>query len=58
MQFSTPLRRFLLACSLALFLPGCKYVERIDANGNPINKPANKPVVATHVTPAASPARR
>ncbi len=58
MQFSTPLRHFLLACSLAFLLPGCGWVERIDANGNPINKPAHKPVVGTHVAPRATPAPR
>jgi hypothetical protein len=46
-----PLRSLLLACSLVSLLPACVKIERIDTNGNPVNKP--KPVVGTHVGPSA-----
>jgi hypothetical protein len=54
MQRPAPLRRLgslLLACCLVSLLPACVKIERIDTNGNPVNK--LKPVVGTHVGPSA-----
>jgi hypothetical protein len=54
MQISALLRRtsfLLLTCCLACWLPACVKIERIDTQGNPVNKP--KPVVGTHVSPPA-----
>lgn len=51
MPNSSLLRRLLLVCCVAVLLPGC--IERIDTRGNPINKPADEPIVGTHVSPPA-----